>query len=583
MKTLVGVVLVLALITACSGSEPKSAPYPQAEVDALEAQNDEKRATIDDQNETIVEQRSTIQAQRQAIVEQQDEIDRLIAAQETLLNTYRCQFDIETQKVPDGCQEGTLAAQPRAETQSTVETLTATQIYELLAPSIAYVESATLTGIFGESTTLTGSGILVEGGYLVTNFHVVWPHQQVRVVFPDGTEFEEVPVAAHDYVADIALLGPIEIDAPAVVLSDGEDMPLGSDLFLIGYPAEYEPFPQPSITKGILNRFRQWDTYELTLLQTDAAITGGQSGGALVNTRGQVVGISTWIFGGAGTILGPTGAGFGVASSASDVADIVDGLIRVATLRESGGFRGVSALDGEFVFEVDPVTPQAFTFTSTAGSHVEITLLGASDGIVSISNSLGVLAEADQTTTGEETLFFEVPDDGTYFVVVYSWGNDTGDYNFDLISSVPLQPYEDPDDDADYLGRGGWKVDPGTVFDLVVSSGGGIGGWNVGSRTTTFGLFDYYSDIDAYTIILNAGEVYSVSTESVFADTEISIFSPERESFNDDDSGHVTVLGNTFNALVEFTAPTTGEYIVWVSEVLDRSGDGYALIVERLA
>lgn len=537
MKALIGAALALALVTACNGSEPKPAPDPQAEIDALEAQNDEKKVTIDDQNETIVEQRSTIQAQRQSIGERQAEIDELIAAQEVLLNAYRCQFGIETEKVPDGCEDATPAAQPN------VETLTATQIYEQLAPSIAYVDSA----------PFVGSAILVEGGYLVTNFHLVRPRQQVRVVFPDGTEFEEVPVIAHDYVADIAVLGPIEIDAPAVDLSDGEDMVPGSDLFLIGYPAEYEPFPRPSITKGILNRLRQWDTYELTMLQTDAAIAGGQSGGALVNQRGQVVGISTWLY---------SEAGFALASSASDIADIVEGLIRSATLPESDSFRGISTLDGEFEFGVDPVTPQAFTFTGTAGMLVTVTLAGTADGILSIANPLVVLAEADQTATGEETLFFEVPEDGIYFVVAYSWGNDTGDYSFDLISSVPLQPYDDPDDGAHDFG---------------------VDDWNVGSRTTIFGLFDYYSDIDEYTIMLNAGEVYSVSTESLFADTEISIFSPERESFTDDDSGPVTALGNIFNTLVEFTAPTTGEYIVWVSEALDRPGDGYALTVERLS
>lgn len=581
MKTLVGVVLVLALIPACSGSEPKSVPYPQTEVDALEAQNDEKRATIDDQNETIVEQRSTIQAQRQAIVEQRDEIDQLIAAQETLLNAYRCWFDIETQKVPDGCQEETLAAQPRADTQSIVETLTATQIYEQLAPSIAFVESAPLTGAFVDSEPLTGSGILIEGGYLVTSFHLVWPQQHVRVVFPDGTEFEEVPVAAFDYIADIALLGPIAIDAPAVDLSNGEDMLPGSELYLIGYPAEYEPFPQPSITKGILNRFRQWDTYELTLLQTDAAMVGGQSGGALVNSRGQVVGISTWIFGNAGILFG-LGGEFAVASSASDIAAIIDGLIRVDTLRESGSFRRVSTLGGEFEFEMDPHFSEAFTFTGTAGSQITVTLSGAAGGSISISNSLGVLAETDQPSTGEMTLSFEVPDDGTYFVVAEGGWNATGDDDFDLVSSVPLQPYEDPDDDADYLGVGGWNVDPGTVFDLVISGGGGVGGWNVGSRTTTFGLFDYYSDSDEYIIVLNAGEVYSVSTESILADTELIIASPEDEAFFDDDSGPVGILGSSSNARIEFTAPTSGEYFVWVFEVSNASGSGYALTVERL-
>lgn len=544
MKTLAGAALALALLTACNGSEPKSVPDPQAEIDALEAQNDEKKVTIDDQNETIVAQQSTIHAQRQSIGAQQAEIDELIAAQEALVNAYRCQFGIETEKVPDGCEDATLAAQPN------VGTLTATQIYEQLAPSIAYVDSG----------TTAGSAVLVEGGYLVTSFHVVWPRQQMRVVFADGTEFDEVPVIAHDYMADIAVLGPIEIDAPALDLSDGEDLVPGSDLFLIGYPAEYEPLPQPSITKGILNRFRQWDTYELTLLQTDADIAGGQSGGALVNKQGQVVGITSWVLGDPG--FGVVGSAFGVATSASDVSDIVEGLIQTAASPDSDSFRGISTLDGEFEFEVDPVTPQAFTFTGTAGMPVTITLAGTADGILSIANSLLVLAHADQTATGEETLFFEVPEDGIYFVVAYSWGNDTGDYNFDLISSVPLQPYEDPDDSAH-------------DFD--------VDGWNAGSKTTIFGLFDYYSDVDEYTISVNAGEMYSVSTESVLVDTEISIFSPERESFTDDDSGPVTVLGSATNALVEFTAPSTGEYIIWVSEVFDRSGDGYALTIERLA
>ena len=562
MKTLVGAVLVFALATACSGSEPKSTPYPQAEIDVLEAQSDQKKATIDDQNETIVEQRSTIQAQRQAIIEQQDEIDQLIAAQETLLNDYRCRFDIETQKVPDGCQEEALAAQPMVETQSIVETLTATQIYEQLAPSIAYVESATLTGAFVESVPSTGSGILVEGGYLVTSFHLVWPHQQVRLVFPDGTEFEEVPVAAFDYMADIAVLGPIATDAPAVDLSNGEDMLPGSELYLIGYPAEYEQFPQPSITKGILNRFRQWDTYELTLLQTDAAMVGGQSGGALVNSRGQVVGISTWIFGNAGVVLGLAGE-FAVASSASDIASIVDGLIQSATSPESDGFRGISTLDGEFAFELTETnTPQAFTFTGTAGSQVKIALSGATRSTFSISNSLGMLAESEQTTAGEERLLFEVPDDGVYFVVIQDLWSATGDNTFDLVSSVPLQPYEDPDDDTDHLG---------------------VDGWNVGSKATVFGLFDHYYDTGEYTIMVNAGEVYSVSTESILADTELIIISSEGEAFFDDDSGPVGLLGNPLNALVEFTAPSTGEYVVFVFEVSNASGSGYALIVERLA
>ena len=70
-------------------------------------------------------------------------------------------------------------------------------------------------------------------------------------------------------------------------MTDGEGTALGSELLLVGYPAEVDLFPQPTITRGILSRFREWERLGITYLQTDAAIAGGQSGGALVNSRGE--------------------------------------------------------------------------------------------------------------------------------------------------------------------------------------------------------------------------------------------------------------------------------------------------------
>ena len=159
-------------------------------------------------------------------------------------------------------------------------------MYAQVSPSIPFIQ--TPTG--------TGSGVLIEGGYVVTNYHVVWPYETVRVVFPDDTVLQNVPVVGWDSMTDLAVLGPVNVSAQPLKLEDGESLAPGSELFLIGYPAEVDEFPEPTITRGILSRVREWERLGMTYLQTDAAIAGGQSGGALVNSLGEVMGISTFSF-----------------------------------------------------------------------------------------------------------------------------------------------------------------------------------------------------------------------------------------------------------------------------------------------
>ena len=193
------------------------------------------------------------------------------------------------------------------------EALSAQRVYAKVAPSIPIVLSD-----YGH-----GSGILIPGDYVLTNHHVVWPNEfddTATVLFADGTEYVDVPVVATNPWADLAVLGPLETDKRPLPLADGEQLPPGSDLYLVGYPAEYEQYagyaPEPTITRGILSRVRHWDGYDITLLQTDAAIAGGQSGGALVDGHGRVVGVSTWWW--------TFQAGFGVATSAADDSEVIN-------------------------------------------------------------------------------------------------------------------------------------------------------------------------------------------------------------------------------------------------------------------
>ncbi len=201
----------------------------------------------------------------------------------------------------------------------------AQDVYEIVAPSLAHIVNGDRTG--------AGSGILIDGGYIITNYHVVEPYSVVaRVVFPDGTELWNVPVVGWEPWADLAVLGPVSVPIPPLTLRDGERMVAGSDLFLVGYPAEPEFYPQPSITQGVLSRSYEESTTGLTVLRTDAAAMGGQSGGAMVDARGQLVGV---------TMRGIAQSGIGVvfteAYSAVDYQELVDWIIRAAGPRPDGG------------------------------------------------------------------------------------------------------------------------------------------------------------------------------------------------------------------------------------------------------
>lgn len=171
---------------------------------------------------------------------------------------------------------------------------------------------------FIQTSSASGSGVLLSDGYVITNAHVVWPYNSARIVFSDGPEFLNIPVLNQDLIADIAVLGPIDTDLNHIDLSNGENLIIGSDTYLIGYPGEVEEFPKPTVTRGLISRLREWDTGQITYFQTDATVAGGQSGGVLVSDKAEVIGISGFSF---------TEAGFGLVASSADLLPRVNALI----------------------------------------------------------------------------------------------------------------------------------------------------------------------------------------------------------------------------------------------------------------
>ncbi|WP_420624199.1 trypsin-like peptidase domain-containing protein [Candidatus Poriferisodalis sp.] len=408
--------------------------------------------------------------------------------------------------------------------------LGAEEIYDRIAPSIAYIETD-----WG-----SGSGILVEGDYVLTNHHVLWPFEAATVVFPDGSEYVDVPLVATNPWADIALIGPLDTDGRQLALVDGEQLPPGSDVYLIGYPAEYEYSPQPTITRGILSRVRHWDSYDHTLLQTDSAIAGGQSGGALVDGRGCVVGVSTWSW---------TDANFAVSTSAADNADLID-----LMLNDDGYVFSYSDRIGDpeqFAHEQHIVVTdewESFTFvaSSPAGDDIELELQGANGAGLWVADIVSNLIDVDEALPRRAT----VP--GPYAFVQVA-GTDAG-ASYTLRSNAVLSRYHDED------------------------------GTSLGIDVGNAGIFDYNGDVDWYTIQLSRGDTIRIWTDSIGADTTLTLFDQDSAIVaEDDDSGPVAVFGDPVNAEILYEAIGAGAFHIAVSYYPEFSySQNYIINVESI-
>ena len=154
-----------------------------------------------------------------------------------------------------------------------------------------------------------GSGVIVdaENGYLLTNHHVIDNAEQITVALTDRREFEAEVVGA-DPETDIALL---KIDADsltALPFADSNELQVGDYVVAIGNPFGLGQTITAGIVSAVGRSGLRLESYE-DFIQTDAAINVGNSGGALINLKGELVGINTAIFSGRG---GNIGIGFAI-------------------------------------------------------------------------------------------------------------------------------------------------------------------------------------------------------------------------------------------------------------------------------
>ena len=171
---------------------------------------------------------------------------------------------------------------PTTATSTTASTLPVTDVYKQVVPSVVLIET---------SKGALGSGVIVNStGTIVTADHVVSGGGTIAIVFSDGTK-SVATVASADKTTDIATLTPQTLPEVVVPATLGGAVAVGADVVAIGNPLALQDSTTSGVVSG-LDRSAKTDAGQLSgLIQFDAAVNPGSSGGPLLNNQGSVVGI----------------------------------------------------------------------------------------------------------------------------------------------------------------------------------------------------------------------------------------------------------------------------------------------------
>ncbi len=190
------------------------------------------------------------------------------------------------------------------------------------------------SGTQEREATGTGTGFIIsEDGYIVTNAHCVYDSSEyhageatdVSILFSDESEMD-AKIIAYDIETDIAVLKVDKTGLKPAVIGNSDDLMVGELVIAVGNPLGFDLFG--SVTSGIvsaLNRQISVNEKSMSLIQTDAAINSGNSGGPLLNSCGQVIGINSAKM--SSNYGSASVEGLGFAIPISDAKEIIDDLI----------------------------------------------------------------------------------------------------------------------------------------------------------------------------------------------------------------------------------------------------------------
>ena len=237
-------------------------------------------------------------------------------------------------------------------------------VLEPVLPSVVRVGRLTNNADGNLQLTGIGSGAIIDhkNGYIITNAHVVAGGEGFSINLPDG-RVVDARLMGMDTPTDIALLQADDLRAKSIKIANSDGLRVGDIVFAVGYPLGLEQ----SLSFGVISGLGRTSSSEglQDFIQTDAAINSGNSGGPLLNSRGQLVGINTAIVSRSG---GSNGIGFSVPTSLA--IQVTDQLIKHGEVRrgsigiemgrvseEASEKVGIDHWDGALIANVLPGSP----------------------------------------------------------------------------------------------------------------------------------------------------------------------------------------------------------------------------------
>lgn len=282
-----------------------------------------------------------------------------------------------------GQREGTAVTVASVNTN---EKKTAAQVYAQNVDSAVGITTTTTMSAFGRqmSTPASGSGfVLTSDGYIVTNYHVIEGANAIKVTTYSGDEYEAT-VVGYDESNDLAVLKVEAEDLSTVVLGDSDLMAVGDDVIAIGNPFGELTFSLTSGAVSAVNREVTVNNVTMDLIQTDCAINSGNSGGALFNLFGEVIGI--------------TNAKYSSSSSAAASVDNIGFAIPINNVKEiianilehgyySKPYIGVTIQNVSEEMQNFGIPKGAAVYSVTKGSPADAAGLCANDVIIAVNGT----------------------------------------------------------------------------------------------------------------------------------------------------------------------------------------------------
>ena len=268
-----------------------------------------------------------------------------------------------------------------------------TVTYSVNSPYYSYY------GMSASTATATGSGVIItEDGYILTNNHVVSSsssssYYQVSqatkitvTLYNDSTEYE-AKIIGSDEQTDLAVLKIDKTGLTAAELGDSDSVQVGEFAMAIGNPLNM----QSTVTTGVIsakNRKITSDNVTYNVIQTDAAINSGNSGGALLNAEGKVIGINTLKLSGSGV------EGIGFAIPINDTINVYQQLITNGKV--SRPYIGISGRD------IDETTAKQNNLSKTGVYVVSVEEFSAAEKAGIQAGDLIIAFDGTEITTMEE-------------------------------------------------------------------------------------------------------------------------------------------------------------------------------------